>query len=261
MVFNTPTARNGDADSATSIDSAAFYTRQEAALLPGSKLIDFNAAVIHINNATPNVIYCRIGTSGLWPEQPATNDGTHFCQFGGYTLGKWIAFGGMRAAALPVRAHLLDTAGVFNASQPLNPAVTTAPDTLYTYVGTDTTRHWQISCGTDTVLRKPSATICSTIVTKTDIKQAVTAPVSGAANSLSVNALSGKITFSGLESGNAKFIVYSLTGQKLLQKIVAISPAQGSLQWEELGALSQGNYLLEMKINGKSRAKVGFQKL
>lgn len=262
MVFITPTARNGDNDSATSIDSAAFYTRQEAALLSGSKLIDLNAAVLHLNTAIPNELYCRIAANAtLWPDQPATNDGTHFREYGGYTLAKWIAYQGMRAAGLPVRVNLYDTAAVFNSSQPLNPAATTNPDTLYTYVGTDTTWIWRISCATDTVLRIPSATICSTIVTPTAIRQASASPASVPGNSVSVNSLSGNITFTAMEFGNAKFIVYSLTGKKLIEKSAVVTALQNSMQWEELGRLPQGTYFLEMEVNNRNRTKTSFQKM
>ncbi len=262
MVFITPTARNGDNDSATSIDSAAFYTRQEAALLTGSKLIDLNAAVLHLNTAIPNELYCRIAANAtLWPDQPATNDGTHFREYGGYELAKWVAYQGMRAAALPVRTNLYDTAGVFNSSAPLNPTATTTPDTLYTYVGTDTTWIWNVSCATDTVLRYASATICSTIVTPTAVRQASALPASVLANSIAVNALSGSVTFSAQEAGKARFIVYSLSGQRLMQKNALVTASQNSMQWEELGRLPQGTYFMVMEINNQSRAKTMFQRM
>ncbi len=252
MVFITPTARSGDTDSSASIGGAAQLTRTTAATLTGSKLIDLNSAVIHINAATANDIYCHVSADSLWPDQPAVSDGTHLCDYGGYTLAKWIAYQGMRAAALPVRANLYDTAAMFNSSQPLNPAVTTNPDTFAT---------WHLACSLDTIYRHTAATICSTIVTPTGVKQASAVPASIPGYAVSVNALSGTITYSALEAEKAKFIVYSLTGKKLIEKSAVVTASQNSMQWEELGRLPQGTYFLEMEVNNRNRAKTSFQKM
>ena len=140
MVFVTPTARYGDNDSSTSIGGYAELTRTTAKSL-GAKLIELNAAVIHMNTALGTSLYCRVAASQLWPDQPATDgtgstsaEATHFCDYGGYELGRFIAQKGMKGAVLPLlTAHLLDSTLVFNVNNP--------PDTF---------SKWDLPYSTDT---------------------------------------------------------------------------------------------------------------
>jgi lysophospholipase L1-like esterase len=248
MVYVTPTARLADTDSSTSIGGYAQLVRTTAASL-NTPFIDLNAAVIHINAAIPTQLYCWVTADSLYPDQPPTQDSTHFIDFGAYTLAKWVAYQGMRNAGIPVRVHLYDTAAVFNASQPLNPAATTDPDTFAT---------WHLACGIDTVYRHPSSTVLATIVTGT---KAVAAPViAGGENPITVNAEAGSVAFTVTESGGAKFIVYSIDGRKIMQMTAVAAPSQKTMKWEALCHLPQGTYFLEMEINGRSRGKVEFQR-
>ncbi len=249
MVYVTPTARLADTDSSTSIGGYAQLVRTTAASL-NTPYIDLNAAVIHINAAMPTQLYCWVTADSLWPDQPPTNDSTHFIDFGAYTLAKWIAYQGMRNAGIPVRVHLYDTAAIFNSSQPLNPAVTTNPDTFAT---------WHLACSLDTVYRHPSATILATVTT--DIRGAPDADRSNPRQSVSVNAQDGSITYVATEAGKVKFIVYSFSGKKLIQTSTVAQPAQNLMRWKALERLPHGMYFLEMEINNRNLAKTSFQKM
>jgi lysophospholipase L1-like esterase len=212
MVFVTPTARHADTDPATSVGQFAQNTRDYAKALTGSKVVDLNAAVLDMKAALANpaygsdntAIYCHVPASPLWPDQPAVNDGTHFCDFGGYELAKWVAQTGMKAAGIDLQKYLLDTAA-FDPNKP------------------DLKSAWGFSFSLDTVFRHstPGATVYK------DTVSAVTGLISNGSissfpHSLSMNAGTFTIEYSFCEAGNSEISIFSMNGKVAARKRLAL---------------------------------------
>jgi hypothetical protein len=251
MVFVAPTARRADNDSATSVGGYAELTRTYARTL-GAKLIDLNTAVIRMKAALgaaaygsdDTQLYCNVSTSPLWPDQPAVNDGTHFCDFGGYELAKWVAKTGMKAAGLTLTQYLLDTA-TFNPNTP------------------DSKSNFHLPVSLDTVFRHttPGATVRpdSTSAVTTQVLNATGELLSG--YSISINPVMSTIAYTVHAGENAMFDIFSITGKMLARKHTASVKAEGAFQWKEINGLPAGIYYLQMKVNSKDVRKTRFCKL
>ena len=250
MVFVTPTARHADTDPATSVGQFAQNTRDYAKALTGSKVVDLNASVLDMKTALANsaygsdntAIYCHVSASPQWPDQPAVNDGTHFCDFGGYELAKWVAQTGMKAAGIDLQKYLLDTAA-FDPNKP------------------DFKSAWSFPYSLDTVFRHstPGATVYK------DTVSAVTGLLSGGnaqsfPHSISINLVSLALTYSVSAAGNADFGVFSMNGKVVARKLLTIEKT-GSIAWKDLGNLPTGIYFIRMKVNGSEAGKNTFLKL
>ena len=251
MVFVAPTARRADDDSATSVGGYAELTRTYARTL-GAKLIDLNTAVIRMKAALGTAaygsdntqLYCHVATSPLWPDQPAVNDGTHFCDFGAYELAKWIAKTGMKAAGLALMQYLPDTAA-FNPNTP------------------DMKSNFNLPVSLDTVLRHatPGAIVRpdSTFAVTTRVLNAAGEPLSG--YSISVNPGMSTIAYKIHAGKNVTFGIFSITGKLLARKLTTSVKAEGAFQWKEMNGLPAGIYYLQMKVDSKDLGKTRFCKL
>jgi lysophospholipase L1-like esterase len=250
MVFVTPTARSGDNDTASSIGSYAQYTRDYAKTLSGAKLVDLNAAVIHMKAAlgtsayggNTKAIYCYAPASPLWPDQPAPTDDTHFCDFGGYELAKWVSHTGLKAAGIDLQKYLLDTA-TFNPNKP------------------DLKASWIFPYSLDTTFRHSThgATVYKDTVGPSSGMR-FTASASSAFRSITLRQGSLTIDFSEPATGNAEFDVFSMNGKLIAEKRAAIMNTEGAFTWKELNGLPSGIYFLSMKVDNRAFEKTVFYK-
>ena len=249
MVFVTPTARSGDADSSTSIGNYAQYTRDYAKTLAGAKLVDLNAAVIHLKTAlgtavyggNSKAIYCYAPASNQWPDMPTgASDDTHFCDFGGYELAKWVAQTGLLAAGIDLRKYLLDTT-TFNPNKPDLKASWNFPysiDTVFRHATPGLTAYKDTLGATNIILENSSAASLS--------------------HSIEINSGSLLINYSASSLGNAEFTVCAINGKVMVKKRMAILSTKGSFAWKELSKLPSGIYFLQMKVNNSGLEKSAF---
>ena len=251
MVFVTPTARSGDSDSSTSIGGYAQYTRDYAKTLSGARLVDLNAAVIHMKTAlgtaayggNSKAIYCYASASNQWPDLPTgASDDTHFCDFGGYELAKWVAQTGLLAGGINLQKYLLDTTA-FDPDKP------------------DLKSDWIFPYSIDTVFRhsSPGGTVYK------DTVSAVSDVASGGSipsffHSISVNHGSFAILYSGYLTGKAEISVFSMSGKIMARKIMVLEKNSGSIAWKELNGLPAGVYFIRMQVNNSDLGNSAFFK-
>jgi hypothetical protein len=248
MLFVAPTARKAENDSATAVGGYAQLTRTNAKTL-NAKCIDLTTAVIKIKTALGSniaALYCTVSASQLWPEQAAVNDGTHFSDYGSYELAKWMAIKGFRSVNLPVTQYMVDSTDTFNVNAPENPTT------------------WHIPFSIDTIYRHPATLV------RPDIKDSAFSTVSIVNSvealklpeqSVGINMITHSISYVVTERGAAEFVIFSMSGQKLLQRKTALAAHAGTFQWNELGQLPVGSYILQMKVNNRESARTSFTKL
>jgi lysophospholipase L1-like esterase len=260
MVFVTPTARSTETDSATSISYYADTCRAYATRLIDSvknaggilvpKLVDLNAAVIHMHIALGSnytKLYCYATASAIWPDQPTVSDGTHFSDYGGYQLAKWIALAGFAAGNVPLKKYLVDTAATFSSTAPESPT------------------GWTIPYSIDTIYRHAAATIRPDIKDSAFSTSAIAAKpeaVKVSKQSVGISMISHSISYDvANETGNAEFVIYSISGQKLLERKMLITASTGTMSWNELGRLPVGSYILQMRLNNSECSRISFNKI
>jgi lysophospholipase L1-like esterase len=247
MVFVSPTARSSDNDSTTSVGGYAQYTRNFAKTLSGAKLVDLNAAVIHMKTAlaTPayggisTAIYCYAPAGSQWPDMPkGASDGTHFCDFGGYELAKWVTHTGLKAAGVDLSKYLLDTAA-FNPDKPDLKSAFNFPYSL------------------DTVFRHPSpgATIYSDLVGIAE-GNLITTP-----HRLTLHQRSFSVAVSSCLAGNAVLRICTVNGKTLAQKRFTTTYLNTEFSWTVLKELPSGMYIVQLEINTSVTEKCVFYKL
>ena len=156
----------------------------------------------------------------------ATGDGTHFSDYGSFELA--------RVVAKEIVGLNLDIAKDLTTDLPLfDPS---KPDPL-NYLTTPTAG--------GTMTQRPSE------AQKTFSEE----------GGLSINMPSYIIRFTPGKAGAAVFSVYSPSGKLFAEKRTTITQTQGSMAWQELGALPMGMYVFDMSINNKVTGKTMVCKL
>ncbi|MGB7567560.1 MAG: GDSL-type esterase/lipase family protein [Chitinivibrionales bacterium] len=78
---------------------------------------------------------------------------------------------------------------------------------------------------------------------------------------LSINMPAHVVRFTPGKEGAAVLSIFSLAGKQLAEKRTTVAQAQGSLTWQDLGALPMGIYIFSMSINDKAIGKTMICKL
>jgi hypothetical protein len=155
-----------------------------------------------------------------------------------------VLLNGLKAAALPVYACLLDTT-TFNPSAPDDPTA------------------WSIAYSLDTVFRHatPGAAIRadSTFAAASQALDNRSAPLSG--YPIAINPASSTVACTVHEGGKGEFSIYSCNGRVVAQKHAVIMKTQESFQWREMGRLPAGMYYLQIKVNNKVLGNIKFCKI
>jgi hypothetical protein len=197
--------------------------------------------------ANSSKLFCYATASPIWPDQPTVSDGTHFSDYGGYELGKWMAIKGFRSVGLPLVKYMVDSTDTFSVNSPDNPATTT------------------IAYSIDTIYRHAPATIRPDIKDSAFSTSAIAAKpeaVKVSKQSVGISMISHSISYDvANETGNAEFVIYSISGQKLLERKMAITASTGTMSWNELGRLPVGSYILQMRLNNSECSRISFTKI
>jgi lysophospholipase L1-like esterase len=218
-VFVSPTAREGDTDSATSISGFAEAMRQTAKTLSVA-LVDLNAMSLRMKAAfgeNSAKMYAHFRADPLWPDQPDVNDATHFSDFGAYEIAKCVLLNGIKKAGLPLIRHLTDTA-TFNPSVP------------------DNFNDWSLPYSLDTTFRHPSAVVA--------VLPAEAPSAHSRGFSMTIDPRLKAILYSTKAHGRIALAVYSLKGVCLFRK--SLSPADNGLAQvrKELAGLAGTAYCM-----------------
>jgi lysophospholipase L1-like esterase len=236
MIFITPVARRGDADSATSVGGSADLTRSTARSLE-AKLIDLNAMSLRLKAALGSSSvkeYAHFTANHLWPDQDAINDDTHFSDFGAYEVARCVLQNGLKASGTALYNDLVDTT-TFNPSKPDNPA------------------SWSIPSSLDTVFRH--ATPGAAVRADSTFAAAARTPGSPILKRpclhLAVHSLMSKVRYPAGFEGDGVFTIRCVQGKRIFEKRHALEKSGGWFQWKAIHALPPGVYFFSMKIGNK----------